>query len=444
MRSVRYYCPTHLLAMALLSVVPAGLGCRPSGSQHDESADRPPPVVTVASVVQRQVVPEYQLVGTVTAIRRSTIGSPVNGRVVEVNVDLGDAVTSFPDATDDSKNASPMVRLDTELVDLEFAAAQAELRRLEQLLKQLKAGNRPEEIARSQALLEVAKTSFELAQARMSRAEQLSQLNSVSEEELETARAAVVESQHRLAAAQAAHELMVAGPREEEIAQAAARVEEQRQEVSRLDVERRRHRIFAPFDAFVSQKLIERGEWLAVGDPVVELVALDPIGVQIQVPERVVHQLRVGDTVPLHIEALPADQQNLEGTIRGIAPSADPQARTFSVRVRVANPQRDDRYLLRDGMQAHAVVSGAPRTALLVPKDAIVLGEATPFVMTARKTKNGTHTAARVDVEVGSPHGEWIEVSAGLKPGQQVIIRGNERLQAGQPVHILESGNDSE
>ncbi len=412
--------------------------CRPARSQPERTEDRPPPLVSVAEVTEEHVIPQYELVGTVKAIRRSTIGSPVEGRVIEVAVELGDSVRAPGSDSGELRAPRPLVRLSSQLIDLDLAAARAELRRLEQRLAQLRAGSRPEEIARAKALLEAARASHHLAEARLTRARQLSELNSVSEEELETAQAGAMESLHQLAAAEANHELMVAGPRDEEVAQAEAEVEKQRQEVARLEVERERHTLFAPFDGFVAQKLAEVGEWLSVGDPVVELVALDPIGVEVQVPETIVNQLALGDEVPLRFAALQDGDGVLTGVIRGIAPSADPQARTFAVRIRVNNPRREEHYLLRDGMQAKATVFGSPRKKLLVPKDAIVLGGTEPFVMTVRSGKDGKRTAARIAVGVGAPHGEQIEVTGDLRPGQLVIVRGNERLRAGQVVRVMD------
>ena len=312
-----------------------------------------------------------------------------------------------------------------------------------EVLRQLQRGNRPEEIARAKAQLEAAKATSRLTAARRKRAEQLSQVNSISEDELEAAQAADSNARHRLAAAEADLALMMAGPRKEEIAQAEAQVDIQRQELARLDVTRRRHLITAPFDGFVVRRLTDVGEWLAIGDPVAELVALDPIGVRIHVPEDLVNQLKLGDKVPLHIAALPAGERDLNGVIRGIAPSADPRAKTFVVRVRVDNPKRDGQYLLRDGMQARATAYGEPRKAIVIPKDALVLGDATPYVMVLRELDNGKLVAARVDVHAGAAHGKLIEVTGPLEPSQLVIVRGNGRLQAGQEVRLAAGGAPS-
>ncbi len=132
------------------------------------------------------------------------------------------------------------------------------------------------------------------------------------------------------------------------------------------------------------------------------------------------------------------DEEELSGTIAGIVDSADQRARTFPVRVRVDNPQRAGGFLLRDGMQAQAVISGRRRSVLMIPKDALILGGRLPVVMVADMTSESEGVAVRVEVETGIARGELIEVTGQLSAGQSVIVDGNERLQPGQLVRVVE------
>ena len=75
------------------------------------------------------------------------------------------------------------------------------------------------------------------------------------------------------------------------------------------------------------------------------------------------------------------------------------------------------------------------REALTVPRDALVLRPEGQSVFVVDADGN----ARQVAVEVGVGQGEDIEVSGELAAGDRVVIRGNERLQGGQPVNIMES-----
>ena len=427
------------------------VGCGESDSKSDkETSDVPAaaPAVPVhtATVVRQKLVPEFALVGTVTAIRRTVIGSPVEGRVLDVTIEAGDPVKARPkkEGSRDIQSAPPIVQLSTETIKLEIAAAEAELTRLKHELAELKSGSRPEEIARAKAELEAAKAVNEFAENRFKRATSLSESRVASTDELETAKSVALAAQQRLIAAQADLELAEAGPRTEQIDQAVARMEQQMQQIARLNVQLRHHSIYAPFDGFVVEKLAEAGQWLTRGAPVVEVVALDPIDVVVHVPEAVVHQLSIGDDVPLRVAALPKEHQALTGKIEGISPSADQRARTFPVRIRLDNPVYRGEFLLRDGMQARATLSGEPQQALMVPKDALVLGGQMPVLMLAEETPDGKHIAVRVEVETGVAQDSLISIIGDLQEGRKVVISGNERLQAGQLLAVTDKSDAPE
>ncbi len=398
----------------------------------------PPPVaVRTAPVIRREVVPETTLVGTVTAVRRSIVGSPVDGRVTDVQIEAGDSVEMENPKSGNQYSGKPIVQLSTETVSVEIAAATAELTRLEHELQELETGNRPEEVTRAKAKWEAAKAALDLAESQLKRTESLRRSNAISAADFETGRSTALTAKQDLIAAAADYELMNTGPRSEQIAQAVAKVSKQKQEVARLNILRQYHTIRAPFGGHVVQKHTEVGQWLSRGDPVAEIVALDPIDVIVHVPESLVNQLEIGNKVPLHVAALPEGLEALQGTIHGIGPSADQRARTFPVRIRLRNPARDGNYLLRDGMQAKAVVPGTPRSTLLISKDALILGGPTPVMMIASPKDDGQTVAVQVDVETGVARGSTIEVLGDLQAGQQVIVDGNERIRAGQVLRVI-------
>lgn len=78
---------------------------------------------------------------------------------------------------------------------------------------------------------------------------------------------------------------------------------------------------------------------------------------------------------------------------------------------------------------------GNPHTALLVPKDALVLGGPSPLVYVVEDdSQTGQSVARAVAVSVGVADGPWIQVTGSLTAGQRVVVQGNERLRSGAPV----------
>lgn len=429
--------------ISVLLVIPVFLlsaGCDSADTDTASSAPAvapKPAAVRTAPVTEASVTPEVTLIGTVTAIRRSIVGSPVEGRVAKITINAGDHVGMEPGSSSESLRGATLAQLDTESVMIEIAGARAELKRLQHELAELEAGSRPEELAQARARLEAARDASEFAESRFRRTQELDKQNAIAGEQLDSAKSEAFAARQELIAASAFHDLVTAGPRKEKIAQTTAKVEQQQQEISRLETQLNRHTIRAPFEGDVVRKLAEVGQWLNRGEPVAEIIELDPIDIIVHVPETLVTQIKTGDNVPLEFDALPEETNSFEGTIHGIVSSADQRSRTFPVRIRLTNPPHGDAYLLRDGMQARATISGRPRTTLLVPKDALILGGPSPIVMVAHAANSRELVAMRVEVEPGVSRDDQIEVRGDLEAGQQVIVDGNERVQPGQPLWLV-------
>ena len=203
------------------------------------------------------------------------------------------------------------------------------------------------------------------------------------------------------------------------------RVEQLQASITGIKLDIARCTIRAPFAGVVTRERTEVGEWLGEGDPVMEMVSLDELEVRIEVPERYFRLLHVGGRATVSFESLPGLE--VAGSISALIPRADPQARTFPVKVRV--PNREGR--IGVGMLAQVTFAGGESyRATLVPKDAVILRGPQQFVYLL----NGDNTVSMVTVETGTGVGAWIAVEGGIKPGQKVVTRGNERLQPGQLV----------
>lgn len=304
-----------------------------------------------------------QLPGTVEAHKSSTVASEIAGLVVEFSVREGSQVAK----------GQVLARLRKENLELSLRAAEAQLR---------------EDEARQK-----------LAERDLERARQLFSTNDISQKQLDDA-------QFEFNAWQ-------------------GRVEKQKAEIARIQDDLERHIIRAPFNGVVVREHVEVGEWVAVGGPVVELLALDELEVVADVPERYFGSLKRGSRTQVTFEALGGLQ--VPGRVSAIVPRADPQARTFKAKVRIPN----SRGRIGVGMLAQITLpEGDSYRATVVPKDAVVAKGPQKFVY----LMNGDNTISEVPVETGSGVGSWIEVAGPVQAGQKVVTRGNERLMPGQPV----------
>lgn len=196
--------------------------------------------------------------------------------------------------------------------------------------------------------------------------------------------------------------------------------------IARLTYEKRQKKVLAPFSGFITKEHTQVGEWVRIGGPVVTLMDLGKICITVDVPERYSVMLSRNSEVKVRIKSVSSDLYS--GEIYAMVPQGDAKSRTFPVKIRIDNPGLS----IKGGMEAMATfnLAGA-REALVVPKDAVVSAGNSKEVYTVVEGK-----AVSVTVEVLGYYEGNVAVKGELKPGDQVVIRGNERLRTGYPVVV--------
>ena len=154
---------------------------------------------------------------------------------------------------------------------------------------------------------------------------------------------------------------------------------------------------------------------------------LDSLVLNINVPERELAKLSVGQVAELGFDAVPG--RVFAGKIALISPYVDPATATFGVRIRVT----DTGGLLRPGMFARvAIVYERKLDALQIPRTALLDGDGPPKVFIVKDGK-----AAERTVQLGLSNGAYVEVITGLKDGEQVVVVGQAAIKPGATVRIV-------
>ena len=389
---------------------------------------RPPAPVEAEAIIRRDVAPRHSVVGTVRAARAAVLSSESQGRIVALSAREGGAVTK----------GQAVAKLRTTGIEIDVRTAKAELDLRNHELAELRNGARKEDIRQAQSRFDATESELEFARWDMESADRLKATGSVSEDEYRRIRLRLraVEQLHRQA--ETALALLKAGPRKEKIAQAEARVATQKARIERLEDDLERRTIRAPFDGVVVRERVEIGEWVSTGDPVIEIASVGELEVRVGVVEDYIPRLRVGGKATVTAGALP--DREFEGRIHAIIPRGDERTRTFPVDVRVTSaPTGGPRGAeLRPGMFARVWLDvGEPASALLVPKDALVLGGPTPIVYVVTPGAEGAPSTVRpVPVRTGTALGAHICVEGEIAEGDLVVTRGNERLRPGQAIQV--------
>ena len=200
-------------------------------------------------------------------------------------------------------------------------------------------------------------------------------------------------------------------------------------EIERLNYEIKQKKVMAPFSGFVSKEHTQVGEWISPGGPVVTLVDLGRIRVTVDVPERYAIMLSPKREVKVVIRSISG--RFLPGRIDSLLPMGNPDSRTFPVRINLSNPDLQ----IRGGMEAMVRFNlNRSKGALLLPKDAVVTAGNSKLVFSVKDGK-----AFPVTVKILGYYEGSVAIEGNLKVGDQVVIRGNERLRPGQPVKVVES-----
>lgn len=189
--------------------------------------------------------------------------------------------------------------------------------------------------------------------------------------------------------------------------------------------------LFAPASGYISKRSIEPGDTAAPGHPVFEIVQMEPVEVNVGVPETDIHLVRIGQEADITVPALP--EELFQGTVRIVNVSADPNTRTYMARINVANPE----HLLRVGMVAEVTIRG-DRTISMVtlPGDAVVRdpqGATEVFVYYPDQKRVYTKR-----VEVGAVVNNDVEIKSGLDGSELIVLAGQAKLRNGLAVSASE------
>ncbi len=185
-------------------------------------------------------------------------------------------------------------------------------------------------------------------------------------------------------------------------------------------------KITAPFSGFVTSKMVEVGQVVSPGTPLMNLVDINTVKVRIQVPESDILKIKKGDLVEITTELLPGEK--LIGKIQNIGYKAD-EAKTYPVEVQVNN----NKNLLRASMFVRARIPSAIKgRTLLIPREALVGSSLEPKVYIVEN-----NVAKLIPIVLGNEYGKKLEVVKGLQEGQLVVVEGIVNLKDGTSVQIV-------
>jgi len=187
--------------------------------------------------------------------------------------------------------------------------------------------------------------------------------------------------------------------------------------------------IRAPFPGVVTERFIQRGEYLQTGAATVRLVNTSDIEARATAALSLAGNVHPGQIVSVRDHGI-----EKRGRVRTVVPVGDDRSRQFEVRVSLGGPE----WLVGTPVEV-SLPSTAVRTAVTVPRDALVIRQNHSYVLRVTRA----NTVEELDVTPGAGIADVVEVRGPLAAGDRLVIRGGERLASGQAVRVIDHSSQA-
>jgi membrane fusion protein (multidrug efflux system) len=191
--------------------------------------------------------------------------------------------------------------------------------------------------------------------------------------------------------------------------------------------------IRAPFAGRLGIRLINLGQYLDTGKPIVSLQALSPVYADFSLPQQDLAQLKTGMRVRVTTDAYPNRQ--FDGTLTAINPDLDQSTRSVGLQATFENADQT----LRPGMYAKVeVLLPEEQPVLVIPATAVLsapFGDSVYLIESKPGKDNKEPATVRQQfIRTGAAHGDFVSIESGLKAGDRVVSSGLFKLRNGMSV----------
>ena len=186
--------------------------------------------------------------------------------------------------------------------------------------------------------------------------------------------------------------------------------------------------ITAPFAGVVTKVEVTAGTWITQGQILMQLLALDPLLLEVSILESELRLLHVGDQAAIALHAYPDDQ--FAGAVKAISPVVDSESGTCRILIQMDNPGQR----IKPGMFARLEIGiEAFQQRLLIPRDALLIRDDRKLVFVHQ---NGL--AQWRYVKTGLENDDFIEITEGLEAGEALIVSGHYNLAHDAKVVVVQ------
>lgn len=374
--------------------------------------------VRTALVEKGEVNSFLKVTGVVEANETVRVTSEIMGQAKVVKVKEGEEV----------KKGDILIILSDEQIKIQVAQAQATLDSIQASSDKIKSGARPQEIKQAESALLQAKMNRDSVEENYLRMKTLFSEKAISEQQYEQAKNQYEIASVQYQSAQESYELIIEGAAEEDIKSIEAQVRQAKAALDMAKYQLKNTQITAPINGKVTSVSVSSGEMVSPSVPLLSIIDVSSIFVKVGISEKDISKIKEGQMVNLEIDAFPKEKFQGKIVSKGIA--VDQISKTLEVKIEIIEPK----VAIPIGVFARGdILVETNQDALIIPSSALTRKKEGIYVFVIEEG-----IARQKEVTLGIIQGEKIEILNGLSEGEKIVILGNQELEDGLKVEVLD------
>lgn len=188
----------------------------------------------------------------------------------------------------------------------------------------------------------------------------------------------------------------------------------------------------SPLTGIVGRVYVDKGTSVSPATPIALVVDMDNVEVNLDVPEKYLHRVSLGQVAEIKVDAYP--EEKFVGKVSKISPVVDLETRTAPIEIVISNSD----HRLKPGMFARLrLIMETHRDVPVIMKEAVLGKEPNVYIYVV-STEGKASIACQRKIKLGVREGPYYEVEDGLKEGEVVVVMGQQRLYEGAAVRMEE------
>lgn len=374
--------------------------------------------VRTALVEKGEVNSFLKVTGVVEANETVRVTSEIMGQAKKIKVQNGEEVNK----------GDILIVLGDEQIKIQVAQAQATLDSVQASYDKIKAGARPQEVKQAESAVLQSKINRDSAEENYLRMKKLFSEKAISEQQYEQSKNQFEIADMQYKSAQESYKMVIEGATEEDIKSVEAQVRQTKATLDMAKYQLKNTQITAPISGKVTSITVSSGEMIAPSMPLLSIIDTSRIFVKIGISEKDISKVKEGQKVSLEIDAFPEEKFQGEVISKGVA--VDQISKTLEVKIEILQPEVD----IPVGVFARGNVHvKTNQGALIIPSSALTRKKDGIYVYVIEE-----EIARQKEVVLGIIQDERVEILEGLSEGEEIVVLGNQELEVGVKVNVLD------